>query len=344
MKNLTAKAPRRKEVVTARQSLDFAFSAAPRRCGSISLYCLLIFLPLISSCSRVADQKDTPVAISLLGKSYFEPERSVEAQAKLDSNLAVARTNWMSDPSEDSYIWYGRRLGYLSRFQEAIDIFTQGIEKYPNSAKLYRHRGHRFISIRQFDNAIKDLTAADTLIAGFPTEVEPDGMPNKINTPLSTTQFNILYHLGLVYYLKGDFANAQHAYLECLKSSNNNDLLVATIDWLYMTYRRQSKDLEAKFLLDNITDSIEVIENGSYFNRCRMYQGKILPDALLHVASDEQDADLALATQGYGVGNWYMYNGDSTKAKEVFEKVVAGKYFSAFGFIAAEAELARWEK
>ena len=75
-----------------------------------------------------------------------------------------------------------------------------------------------------------------------------------------------------------------------------------------------------------------------------MYQGKSSPDALLQVGTDEQDTDLAFATQGYGVGNWYLYNGDSAKAKEVFEKVVAGKYFSAFGFIAAEAELARWRK
>ena len=305
---------------------------------------LFLILTLIFSCVKVADQRKGPVLISLLGISYYEPVRSAETQLKLDSNLAVARSNWMIEPSEEHYIWYGRRLGYLSRFQEAIDVFTQGIEKYPMSAKLHRHRGHRYISIRQFDKAIADLNAANRFIAGYPTEIEPDGMPNKNNAPLSTTQFNIRYHLGLAFYLKGDFASARRVYLKCLKVCGNPDMAVATMDWLYMTYRRQHRDLEAKFILENITDSTHVIENDSYLRRCRMYQGKISPEALLQVGPDEQDADLAFATQGYGVGNWYLYNGDSAKAKEIFEKVVAGKYFSAFGFIAAEAELARWKK
>ena len=308
-----------------------------------SFYLFLVFA-LIFSCLKVGDRGKDPVVISLLGKSYYEPIRSVATQAKLDSNLAVARSNWMSEPSEDHYIWYGRRLGYLSRFQEAIDIFTQGIEKYPTSAKLYRHRGHRYISIRQFDKAINDLNISNRFIAGFPTEIEPDGMPNKNNAPLSTTQFNIRYHLGLAFYLQGDFASARRVFLKCLKVSGNDDMAVATIDWLYMTYRRQHRDIEAKYILENIKDTTQVIENDSYLKRCRMYQGKISPDALLQVGTDEQDTDLAFATQGYGVGNWYLYNGDSAKAKEVFEKVVAGKYFSAFGFIAAEAELARWKK
>ena len=305
-----------------------------------SFYLFLVFA-LIFSCLKVGDRGKDPVVISLLGKSYYEPIRSVATQAKLDSNLAVARSNWMSEPSEDHYIWYGRRLGYLSRFQEAIDIFTQGIEKYPTSAKLYRHRGHRYISIRQFDKAINDLNISNRFIAGFPTEIEPDGMPNKNNAPLSTTQFNIRYHLGLAFYLQGDFASARRVFLKCLKVSGNDDMAVATIDWLYMTYRRQHRDIEAKYILENIKDTTQVIENDSYLKRCRMYQGKISPDALLQVGTDEQDTDLAFATQGYGVGNWYLYNGDSAKAKEVFEKVVAGKYFSAFGFIAAEAELKR---
>jgi hypothetical protein len=50
---------------------------------------------------------------------------------------------------------------------------------------------------------------------------------------------------------------------------------------------------------------------------------------------------LTVATQGYGVGNWYYVNGDRAKAKEIFEKVVSGPQWSAFGYIAAEADLQR---
>lgn len=305
--------------------------------------CFLVIACALLACGKSSEQKQ-PVVVSLSGKAFYEPERPAAVQAALDSNLEIAKTDWMDNPTEQNYIWYGRRLGYLSRFQEAIDVFTQGLEKYPNSTKLLRHRGHRFISIRRFDKAIDDLSKANALVPRFPLETEPDGTPNKINQPLSNTQFNILYHLGLAYYLKGDFQNAELAYLECLKTCNNDDLRVACVDWLYMTYRRLGKPEEANAVLENVEDSMDIVENDSYYKRCRMYQGKLAPDSVLRVSPDQEDADLVMATQGYGVGNWFLYNGDSAKAKAVFDQVVAGKYFAAFGFIAAEAELARWKK
>ena len=36
-------------------------------------------------------------------------------------------------------------------------------------------------------------------------------------------------------------------------------------------------------------------------------------------------------------------NGDVDKAREILDKVLAGKYWSAFGYIAAEADVKRME-
>lgn len=312
----------------------------------INVFATLVIFLLLFSCTTPNQEKveKAPEVVSLLGTTYFEPERSPEVQARLDSSLWAAKKKFHDNPSEENYIWYARRLGYLSRFNQAIEVLSEGIDKYPNSYKLLRHRGHRFISMRLFDRAIDDLTKASTLMPAGDPEIEPDGSPNKLNIPLSTTQFNIWYHLGLAHYLKGDFEKAEQAYIECLKVSNNDDLLVATIDWFYMTYRREGKDELAKGLLGNINDSMKIIENDSYYKRLQMYQGKLQPEDLLVVDETADDYDLSMATQGYGVGNWYLYNGDTTKAVEIFEKVIAGKSFSAFGFIAAEAELARMRK
>lgn len=309
----------------------------------IHAFGILVISFLLIHCTTPKQEKleKAPEVVSLLGTTYFEPERSQAIQARLDSGLMIAKKDFHDDPSEENYIWYARRLGYLSRFNQAIEVLSEGIEKYPSSYKLLRHRGHRFISMRLFDRAIDDLTKASTLMPAGDLEIEPDGSPNKLNIPLSTTQFNIWYHLALAHYLKGDFEKAEQVYMECLKVSNNDDLLVATIDWFYMTYRREGKDELAQGLLGNITDSLSIIENDSYYKRLQMYQGKLQPEDLLVVDETAADYDLSMATQGYGVGNWYLYNGDTTKAIEIFERVVSGKSFSAFGFIAAEAELAR---
>jgi hypothetical protein len=68
-----------------------------------------------------------------------------------------------------------------------------------------------------------------------------------------------------------------------------------------------------------------------------MYKGEITPEALLSAGGSEIDR----ATYAYAVANWYLVNGEKDKAKALFEKIVAGDFWIPFGFIAAEAELAR---
>jgi tetratricopeptide (TPR) repeat protein len=305
----------------------------------------IIFLIVISCTSTEKKISAVTVVVTGLdGKEYFQPERSAEAQARLDSALAIAKKNFEVNPSEENYIWLGRREAYLYHYKEAIDIFSQGLEKSPESYKLFRHRGHRYITVREFSKAVADLQKAAALMPAQPLEIEPDGQPNKLNIPLSTTQFNVWYHLGLAHYLIGDFGSAAMAYNQCMQVSNNDDLICATADWMYMTLRRLGQHEEAKKILELIHDDMNIMENDSYYLRLQMYKGLIPPDDLLKVSSENDDVDLALATQGYGVGNYYLCEGDTTRAVEIFKQVTAGKHFSSFGFIAAEAELVRLKR
>jgi hypothetical protein len=63
-------------------------------------------------------------------------------------------------------------------------------------------------------------------------------------------------------------------------------------------------------------------------------------DSLIASAGDSVDA-VQDATLGYGVGNWHLYNGRAEEAMSVFSRVVRTTQWAAFGYIAAEAELAR---
>lgn len=292
-----------------------------------------------------AAAKGKPEATSLLGKPLYAPTPSGAALAKLEADYASAKAAYDKNPNdEEAAIWLGRRIAYLGRYREAIDVFSQGIAKHPKSAKLYRHRGHRYVTLRELDKAIADFERAAALVKGQPDEIEPDGAPNKANKPRSTLQSNIWYHLGLSHYLKGDFAKALPAYLECMKVSTvNDDMFVATSDWLYMTYRRLGKTAEAAKVLEAIKPQMDILENTAYHQRLLMYKGEVKPESLLQTSGGEADA-VQIATQGYGVGNWYLVNGDAAKAKAIFEKVLTGSSWGAFGFIASEAELARGVK
>ncbi len=282
-----------------------------------------------------------PEARSVTGRPLFPMELPEQERARLQTNLDAAEAELAKSPdSADALIWVGRRQGYLWQYRDAIATFTKGIERFPDDARFYRHRGHRYITVRDFDKAIADFEKAVTLIKGQPDEIEPDGAPNAAGTPRSTLQFNIWYHLGLAYYLKGDYANAARAYDACMKVSDNDDSVAATSDWQWMTYMRMGNKAAAAKVLERITPKMDILENGSYHRRLLMYKGLEKPEALLDTANAD---DLTIATQGYGVGNYYFVMGDTAKAKEIFDKVLAGRQWAAFGYIAAEVDRARME-
>jgi tetratricopeptide (TPR) repeat protein len=283
-------------------------------------------------------QTGKPEATSLSGKPLFVPA-TIPNKQKLDADLAQAEKALAAKPTDaEAIIWVGRRLGYLWRYNDAITMFTKGIALYPDNPKFYRHRGHRYLSVRQFAKAQADFEKAAQLIRGKPDEIEPDGAPNPAGKPRSTLQFNIWYHLALSHYLQGDYARAYDAWLECMKVSNNDDSIVATSDWMWMTLMRLTRKAEAAKVLERITPKMDILENTAYHRRLLMYKGLEKPEALLDTTTPDPTQ---IATQGYGVANYYFVTGNTAKAREVFEKIVAGAGWNAFGFIAAEADLRR---
>lgn len=254
--------------------------------------------------------------------------------------LEQARSDLEAAPDDpDALIWVGRRLGYLGRYREAIEVFTTGIELHPTDARLYRHRGHRFISLRQLDAAVADLERAATLIQGTEDAIEPDGLPNEFGIPTSTNHSNVWYHLGLAHYLKGDFDRAMEAYRSCLEVSENPDMLTATSNWLYLTLRRLGRDAEAMAVLEPIRADMKILENRDYLDLLLVYKGELDPEVLLERSFGA--GGLGSATAGYGVGTWFLVNGDQLRAMEIYRQIVASDSVAAFGFIAAESELRR---
>ncbi|MEO5567596.1 MAG: tetratricopeptide repeat protein, partial [Gemmatimonadaceae bacterium] len=124
-------------------------------------------------------------AVSALGDTLRSFPLSSEARSRYERQLDGAWNGYQRAPQNaDSVIWYARRLGYLGRIRESIDIYTRGITMYAENPWMYRHRGHRYISVREFDRAIADLEKATTLVAGKPDVVEEDGQPNPRNMPI----------------------------------------------------------------------------------------------------------------------------------------------------------------
>lgn len=270
-----------------------------------------------------------------LGKVYSREK----ASGKALQQYLEAREVYKKDSSDvEALIWFGRRTAYLGYYEDAIAIYSQGIRRFPEDARLFRHRGHRYISIREFDKAIADLQRASELIRGTENTIEPDGIPNAMNIPVSTLHGNIWYHLGLAYYLKGDYPNAYSAYIHCRESGTNPDNLVSSTHWLYMIQRRMGNYILADSLLRPITPELEVIENNSYHNLCLFYKGAITEEILIPEGKPSAASDAV----AYGLANWYFTNPDSLtldKGVDLMSAIVEGDNWTSFGYIAAESDL-----
>lgn len=320
-----------------------AISRSPRLArGTLALAATVALASCASAPRAVPPLPGGAEAISLLGDTLRPAPLPPETRARFERQLADARAAAEADPgSADAAIWVGRRTAYLGRYNEAIRIFSEAIARHPRDARLYRHRGHRWITTRRFREAERDLARAASLVEGRPDEVEPDGLPNARNIPTSTLQSNIWYHLGLARYVQGDFTGALDAYRRCMAVSTNPDMMVATTYWLYLTLRRLGRHEEARAALAPVRRDLEIIENGSYHRLLLVFRGELPADS---VRGTGGDAALDDATTGYGLGAWHLAEGRGAEAEALFRRVIANGNWPSFGFVAAEAELARMRR
>ena len=252
---------------------------------------------------------------------YRSPE-GIEYRSLPDTDaIKTARAALDADPKNISKIIdLGVAQSGARQFREAIATFTRGLEIEPNNALLLRWRGHRYLSVREFDRAFADLSRG--------SKIDP-------------TIYGNWYHLGIVQFLRGDFADAAASFEKALPIAPDAGELQGSVDWLWMSLSRAGRSAEAKAMLDRKLDQradLKPVTN-AYTQRIRLYRGEIGPDAVLTPADTDE---VQIATLAFGLGNWHMVKGDKAQARKWFERSVqASGGWPGFGFIVSEAELKR---
>ena len=247
----------------------------------------------------------------------YRSAAGVEYRSLPDTDaIKTARAALATDPKNVARIIdLGVAQSGARQFREAIETFTRGLEIEPNNALLLRWRGHRYLSVREFDRAFADLTRGGSIDA---------------------TIYGIWYHLGIVQYVRGDFAAAAASFAKAQPIAPDAGELAGSTDWLWMSLSRAGRSADAKAMLDKRPDNKPV--TNAYTRRLQLYRGEISPDAVLTAADTE---DVQVATLAYGLGNWYLIRGDKAQARTWFERSIQSGGWPGFGFIVSEAELRR---
>lgn len=230
--------------------------------------------------------------------------------------VARAARALAADPrSIDRIIALGSAQAGARQMREAVETFTRGLAIHPNNALLLRWRGHRYLSLREFDKAMADLDRAASLDSSI---------------------YGIWYHRGIVRFVRGDFDGAAADFARALPLAPDPGELAGSTDWRWMSLARAGRADEARAFLARRPDSLPTTV--AYATRLRLYRGEIAPEAVVTAADT---ADVQLATLAFGLGNWYLTRGDSTAARRWFQRAVQSGGWPAFGFILAEVQLRR---
>lgn len=247
----------------------------------------------------------------------YRSPAGVEYLAQADTGpVARAEAALMADPrSIDRIIALGIAQSGARQFREAIATFTRGLEIAPSHPMLLRWRGHRYLSVREFDRAYDDLAR------GY---------------RIDSTNYGILYHLGIVNFARGDFNRAAELFAKAQPRAPDAGELAGSTDWLWMALMRAGRAGEARAMLARRPDSLKV--SNAYTRRLQLYRGEIGPDAVITPADS---ADVQAATLAFGVGNWYLARGDAASARVWFARAVATGGWPGFGFILSEVDLGR---
>ncbi len=273
----------------------------------------------------------------------------------------------MATPLRDRYIIAARVEGYIGNHAGSVALLTEALEQFPGDISLLRHRGHRRISMRDFDGAVDDLLASAALLPDTEDEyemyqrhVEPDGMrlilgkdaefdhhPKvaDVTDPALAAEYNttlhtsVWYHLGVAHYVRGEFEETVTTMTNAHETARHYEGLVASLDWTYMSLRRLGKTEEAAKILERFAEVVDTADltGLGYADRLHLYSGDLDAEGLRASVTDQP---LVAATIGYGLGNWYLYNGDAETAQSVFREVVASGAKAAIGYIAAQVDLA----
>jgi tetratricopeptide (TPR) repeat protein len=203
------------------------------------------------------------------------------------------------------------------QFREAVATFTRGLRVAPDDPMLYRWRGHRYLSVREYDKALADLTR------GY---------------ALDSTNYGILFHLGVLRYLRGEFAESARLFSMAQPRAPDGGERAGSTDWLWLALSRAGRGAEARAMLARRPDSLPTPPGYAYVSRLKLYRGELTPQTLF---TPGDTVDVQIATLSYGLGTWYLVRGDTVRARAAYERAVASGGWPGFGFMASEVELAR---
>jgi len=293
--------------------------------SSLKRNCALLFLPLL-----LAAQSKPPKSegLTLLGAPMLSQDDKDGRIAKADEELKKAPTN------PELILAAARARDASLQFSSSVQLYTKAITYAPADPRFYRMRGHRYISLRKFPDAIKDL--------------------EKVRA-LAPSSFEGAYYLGLAYYFNGAYNDSANEFARCVNMAGkpdehakslpkgmpscatlhqNLEFLVGMADWHWRALRRANRPDEARDVLKAIPAGAQIRDSISSYRALLFHKGTMKESEVLEGLTGGAYANAASA-----LALSHLLDKRTAAACGLWKKASAEPWQN-FGVIAAEVELA----
>jgi tetratricopeptide (TPR) repeat protein len=276
---------------------------------------LLLVLSLLLQPAQPATEAEKALAEA---NELFTKTPSADQAANEKVLAAFDRAIALDPEKADGHIGRGRTLARLRKYDDAFSAYGTALKLDPNNPMILRYRGHNYINVKRIDDALVDLTKAESM------KKDDNG---------------IYYHLALAHYLKGNYAEAAKAYEGCVRTAPATDEgPVACRAWQYLALRRAGRADDAAKVLETAKPDLKLTESAAYLDRLLLFKGVKTEQ---EVAKRMEEGPLQVSTVAYGIGMWHLLNDRAAQAKDYFTKATSTDAWNSFGAVASDVELKR---
>lgn len=280
-------------------------------------------------------QQDRENVVSLFGNDLPPLEIPSRKLRQVNRLLLMYQQAFENYPDSLTILMkYARTLDEVGNRKRAGEVYTVGVENFPEASEIFQYRGLNLIMLRQFEEAVKNLEMA-VLLNRNSTE-ETDAYLDESFSE-GSRQFYSWYYLGLAHYYSRNYDSAVSSFRKCLEITDKDDHNIMTYYWLYIIYQEIGNPKLADSFLKEIDTKMTVNKSVGYYRGLLLFKGLFKPNRLMQFTFDNS-GNIVDPVQAYALAIWYKLNEKPVESMELINQVVGTYRWDDFGYLASEVD------
>jgi len=281
--------------------------------------------------------------VDLNGEKLSRWKEADSVWAAREAEVDAARSAYLGKTDDPkTLLRYARAYSMTGRVENAIDLLTRGIKEFPEVADLYTERGENLLYGRQLGECVDNFWKAGQ-------KMEKGGanmglLPIKGDDSIAgvSLAYRNYYLMAMSFYCNNDLSSADKFFEVCGDFSTNSDLWARTYYWQYVCYSRSGRAEEAKTILKNLSDNMQILPvSRPYYDALKYFKGAMSQSELVDLNAQPQSLAEAepWMLKVYAVGIRNLLANDKDKALNAFLTIKKSGFWHSMVSLAAEAEL-----